>query len=127
MVIFDSNIWIAFLNKDDSQHKKALTVFENIKDNSLVFITEYLVIEICSVLAMRAGNKIADSFLDMIMNNEDVEILSSSNQFFENIVSFFRKQNIKKLSFVDVSLLFLSRKYEIITFDKELQKALKIL
>lgn len=39
-------------------------------------------------------------------------------------LDFFIESNYMKLSFVDKSLLYLSKDFEIITFDKQLAKAI---
>jgi predicted nucleic acid-binding protein len=122
MVILDSNIWIAFLNKGDGQHEKAERVFEKI-DKKLI-LPEYLVVEICSVLALRVDKKAADKFIDFVLDNNDIEILLSNEDFFTGSWKVFKETKTAKLSFIDCSLLHLSNFYEVITFDKSLQKAM---
>lgn len=123
MIIFDSNVWIAFFNKEDSQNKKALEIVIREKDN--IAITEYIILEVASVVAIKAGKNLADKFLEFILNNNNIKVLLSSNDFFYNTVENFIKTESKKLSFVDISLLYLSNTYKIITFDKDLAKLIK--
>lgn len=123
MIIFDSNVWIAFFNKEDSQNKKALKIVIREKDN--IAITEYIILEVASVVAIKAGKNLADKFLEFILNNNNIKVLLSSNDFFYNTVENFIKTESKKLSFVDISLLYLSNTYKIITFDKDLAKLIK--
>lgn len=123
MTILDSNVWIAFLHKDDTQHKKAENVFR-VCEKPIV-VPEYVVIEVSSVLSQKAGKKIADAFLVIITQSEDIEILFSEDQFFSEVIAFFQQRNEKHLSFIDFVLLYLSSSYFIITFDKKLQKAIK--
>ena len=47
MIILDSNIWIAYLNKNDNQHNKAVSFFDKIKEN--ILITEYIILEVATV------------------------------------------------------------------------------
>lgn len=123
MITFDSNVWIAFLHGSDSQHQKAQKIFASQKEP--VAITEYVIIEVSSVLLQKAGQKTADGFLDLVMNNKDVEVIYAQDQFFNEVVSFFRESATKQLSFIDMSLLHASKLYEIVTFDKNLQKAMR--
>lgn len=123
MIIFDSNVWVAFFNKEDSQNKKALEIVIKEKDN--IAITEYIILEVSSILALKAGKNIADKFLEFILNNNNIKVLLSSNDFFYNTVENFIKTESKKLSFVDISLLYLSNTCQIITFDKDLAKIIK--
>ena len=123
-VIFDSNVWIAFLHKSDTQHKKALDFFANQKEP--IAIPEYVIIEVASVLLQKAGKKTSDEFLGVVMNNEDIEVLYAQDQFFNEVVDIFRKSSMKTLSFIDFVLLYLARSYQVITFDKNLQKAIRV-
>lgn len=121
MKIFDSNVWIAFFNKNDSQHVKAVRLMEREPSYTL---TEYCALETASILSVKSGQNVASAFLDHINDNMDVTILYSSSQFFEETVRLFQSLDENKLSFVDVSLLLLSRDHEIITFDKALSRAI---
>ncbi|HEC30569.1 MAG TPA: type II toxin-antitoxin system VapC family toxin [Candidatus Yonathbacteria bacterium] len=123
MMIFDSNVWIAFLNKSDTQHKKAEKIFASV--DSVVVIPEYVILEVCSVLAMRVGKKEADGFMDMIFENKDVKVVLSCPVFFMKTVGIFKDYSKGKLSFVDCALLYFSSEYEVVTFDKCLDKAIK--
>ena len=53
--ILDSNVWIAFLHKGDSQHKKAQRIFARQKEP--IVIPEYVIIEVSSVLLQKASKK----------------------------------------------------------------------
>jgi len=123
MIILDSNVWIAFFHKSDSQHKKAEEILKTI--DNLIMMPEYVIVEVSSVLNLRAGKKISNSFLENVLSNENIEILLSDEEFFSGVVESFIKSENKKLSLVDTSLLYLSKSYKVITFDKNLQRALK--
>ena len=121
MIILDSNIWIAYLNEADSTHQRALKIFQktNVKD---ILITEYLLLEIVTILKQIQGYKLAQEFIQLL-TDKNISFVESKNFYAETLLLF---QSLKenKLSFVDVSLLHLSKKYEVRTFDKSLQKAL---
>lgn len=123
MTIFDSNIWIAYLNKDDSQHRRATSYFSRLDDELL--ITEYIILEVVTVLAMRVDKDLADNFLDLVLNNTDVQVLKSSSDFFDSSVNAFQKYKKDNLSFVDISLLKLARDYKVSTFDEDLKKEIR--
>lgn len=122
MKIFDSNFWIAFFDIADSQHEKAEKIM---REEPFLIITEYCVVETASILAKKAGMGASSSFLEFIEGNADISILYSSQDFFKDSSTLFRSLGGKKFSFVDVSLLHLSRTYEIITFDKMLKKEIQ--
>lgn len=124
MIILDSNIWIAFLNTQDSQHLKAVKVFNSLDSN--IFITEYLIIEIATILSVKVNKRLANQFLDQIIKTKGIYLLKSEI-FFEKTLNLFQKVKNNKLSFIDISLFYLSSKYSIITFDSDLEKAIKFI
>lgn len=123
MNILDANVWIAFLYKDDSQHKKAEKIVQICERP--ILLPEYVIIEVSTVLIQKAGRKISAVFLEMLMQNKDIHVLFSDDQFFMDVVYFLKSRPEEKLSFVDFTLLYLSRSYDIITFDRNLQKAIE--
>ena len=125
MTILDSNVWIAFFHKNDNQHKKAEKIIKDL--NTKIIIPEYIITEIASILCFKADKKIAVIFLNSVFDNDDIEILLSNKLIFNNTVDSFINDSKNKLSFIDITLLYLSKKYKIITFDKNLQKAITIL
>jgi len=122
-VLLDSNIWIAFLYKKDPNHKRAEEIFEGIKER--VVLTEYLFLEIVSVISKKVGKKVADDFIKNVIDNRDIEIFPSSQEFLGEIIKFYLSKKIEKLSFVDYSLLYLAQKMKVITFDETLKRELK--
>lgn len=57
-----------------------------------------------------------------------MEVLFADEQFFLEVVEFVKKRPEKNLSFVDFVLLHLSASsYKLITFDKNLQKATRLM
>lgn len=123
MKIFDSNIWVAFLNINDSQHKKANKIFTSL-DNGKIIITEYIIGEVATILLFKAGKEIADKFIELVLDNKNIEVLLSDGYIFKDTISRFQQGFKKKLSFIDVSLVCLSDSYEVMTFDDDLKREL---
>lgn len=121
MIILDSSVWVALFNDDDNQHKKAVKIFSDLKSLP-VGLPEYVILEVASVLALRANKAVSVQFIDYALENESIEVVYSNGLFFDASVELFKKA--KKLSFVDCALLYLSRNNEIITFDNDLKKAI---
>ncbi|MBI4359999.1 MAG: type II toxin-antitoxin system VapC family toxin [Candidatus Jacksonbacteria bacterium] len=122
MTILDSNIWIAFFYDPDTLHAKARKLVKAI--SAPIILPEYVCGEVCTVLSQRGGKQLADRFVDTVENNEDVIILPFEHEDFWNTLALFRKQSQKTLSFVDISLLYLSDLYSVETFDTQLGKAI---
>lgn len=122
MIILDSNIWISFLYDPDSQHERARRLMGEIAKP--IFIPEYIFGEVCTVLAQLGGKKLADTFIDGVTNNADVLILPFENEEFYRTIKFFRSYEKRNLSFVDMSLVFLAKTFQVLTFDEDLEKVI---
>lgn len=122
MVIFDSNIWIAYFDVDDQTHTKATEMIEEYGFENAIF-TEYIILEVTTILKQKKGHKLSMKFLDFI---EDFEmVVLESDEFYTKTKRHFRMLQENKLSFVDVSLLVLSEEYIVVTLDKHLKKLIK--
>lgn len=123
MIIFDSNVWVAFFHEVDSQHQKARKVFSAL--SSKILLPEYVLLEVASVLAKRASKGIADMFIERVIDNEAVELLIFEDKQFLEFCENYRRLPNAKLSFIDAALLTLSVRYDVITFDAELQRMIE--
>lgn len=122
MNILDSNIWIAYAYKEDTQHTKAVSLIESLTED--VYIPEYVVAEVCTVLQNKKRKVVANAFIESILKSNYIHILHSSVKMFNCVITLFYSRNKSRLSFVDTSLLYLSRTYTVLTFDIDLQKAI---
>ncbi len=122
MTVVDSSVWIAWLDKDDSQHSMAEKLLEELHD---IVIPEYVILEVCTVLSRKRGHTLAERFLGMALENSDITLLFSKEEFFYKTVDTFKKVCRRKLSFVDSMLASLSQSYTILTFDRALQNIIR--
>jgi predicted nucleic acid-binding protein len=123
MTIFDSNIWIAYFNDDDQTHRQASRIFRSVETTSIV-VTEYIILEVATILKQKKGNELANTFLSFVAEL-DIPVVMSG-EFYTGTKNLFQSLKEKHLSFVDVSLLYLSKKYTVATLDKHLKKVLKV-
>ncbi|NCF75149.1 MAG: PIN domain-containing protein [Xanthomonadaceae bacterium] len=123
MIILDSNVWISYLDQNDNQHKKAQKIMDEIDCN--IIVPEYVIIEVCTVLLRKTNKKIANGFIEIAFDNQNTEVLFCDEYFFNLFVNNFKNIQNKNLSFIDTTLLYLSKNYQVITFDKNLEKAIK--
>ena len=119
-IIFDSNVWIALFNENDAHHEKARQLFS---EHSVIYVPEYVILEITTVLQLRASKLKADLFAKMIATTAGLEILYASDDFFQTVLILFQQQT-QKLSFVDCALLVLSACHTVHTFDEALAQAI---
>lgn len=122
MTILDTSVWIALFHKEDSQHKKALALTTKLKE---IVVPEYVILEVCTVLRAKAGGGVAEQFLEYALNSDNVTVLYSDSKLFGGTTKLFQHTHSKKLSFVDTALLYLSRTHDVVTFDKELARAIE--
>ncbi len=120
--IFDSNIWVSYFVEEDSNHKKALKLVGGMDK---IYITEYIILEVSSVLTLKLGSGLSKKITKDFLDGDPAILVEYDDIFSETTGLFFSIKEKNKLSFVDISLLALSKKYEIITFDKEIKKFLK--
>jgi predicted nucleic acid-binding protein len=118
--IFDSNVWISLFNENDAHHEKALQLFS---EYSVIYVLEYVILEITTVLQLRASKLKANLFAEMIATTAELEILYASDDFFQVVLSMFQQQT-QKLSFVDCSLVVLAKNYTVHTFDEALAQTI---
>lgn len=120
--VFDTNVWVATMNSADSLHEQAVQELERVARP--VILPEYVLVETCSVLALRAGKNVADKFVHYALDNAEIELMYSSEAMTRKSAAFFLSHPHRGLSFVDVFLLLLSQSYDVITYDKQLQKSI---
>ena len=88
-IIFDPNVWIALFNENDTHHEKARQLFS---ENSVIYVPEYVILEITTVLQLRASKLKADLFAEMIATTAELEILYASDEFFQTVLIFFNNK-----------------------------------
>jgi len=120
--ILDANVWIAFFYTHDSTHKKAVKVFQELKEQELA-ITEYVILEVATILKKVANIHIANHFLECLAESS-VSIIQD-NELMQQTARVFSKSGRNNLSFVDCSLVYLSCRYNVKTFDKKLKAKLE--
>lgn len=121
-VIVDSSVWVGYFDELDSNHKKA-KILMAVASAGTIIVTEYVLLEVASVLKRKIGQRKTRDIIDMILRLENVNILES-HYFFHKTLKLFLLLEEKHLSFVDVSLVVLSKDFEVVTLDTKLAKML---
>ena len=125
MKIVDSNVWIALFHPKDAHHARAVEELELFRQKKgEIIITDYVLIEVSTVLLARVGKTASNKFIEFVMKDMRVRFLQTSKETFLMVLGLFRKAS-GSLSFVDVSLLLMSKilKADLLTYDKELRGA----
>lgn len=113
MYLIDSSVWVALFLEFDSNHKKAEEIIPKLEGK--IYLLYNVIVEVTSVLTYKHSKKQADNFLDYI---EDIVLFENE---LKPEIEFFKKID-KRVSFVDISLIFLSKKLDLdlITFDSQM-------
>lgn len=119
-ILVDTNVLVSAFNTKDSLHEKAVRIMDECPKPFVLH--EYVVLETTTVLMNRASKAVADAFLKSTFDSADSWILYSNQSAFLDVSEAFLKH---KLSFADAALLALSDEYNVLTFDKALQKAIQ--
>lgn len=129
-VFVDSNYFVALFNPSDSLHKNALDVARRIDlQNISLVISNFVFLEIVTVLSQRRGRKVAVEVGEHLLTNPLI-VIAHVDELLQR-ESWYIFQNIKNkdVSFVDSSIIAIMRSEEIntlLTFDtrdfRKLQK-----
>lgn len=117
--IVDSSVWVGLFLDFDSNHARAATLMEKLSDT--LYVPYCVVNESASVLTYKHSKEQANQFLAYL--SQDNAILLIDDEVNAEI-NWFQNYS-KKMSFTDISLLYLSKKLRapIVTFDVQLRRA----
>ena len=117
--IFDSNIWIASYVPEDSTHDLAKSILA--KHKGQFYLTENIISEVITVLKRLKELEGAKEFVRAVLHVPDFVVIPT-HLYFNETINYFLKSNDEKLSFTDMSLVVLSKKYKVVTLDKALSE-----
>src|SRR3989344_5333982 len=120
--LIDSSVLVAYFNDEDALHGRARELLPSVARPLCIY--EYVVLETATVLMTRASKSLADSFIRVVFGNADFQLIFSSEISFVVTTETFLASR-SRLSFTDAALLALSREYDVVTFDKALERAIK--
>lgn len=122
-ILIDSSVWAALYTATDSNHKKALTYNELYVQEQIV--PDLVFYEVLTVLKNNFKQKsISLSNFRGYMTESSQIVIHLFYEHNKEVLKLFDSDIAKGLSYVDTLLLYLSKKYYILTFDKKLQKAI---
>lgn len=122
-IFVDSDAFVALFKTDDSNHKRAVRSLENLKEDSVRFLTSNLVfIEATTVISQRVSHRAAVRFISILTDNiSPFIILHITEEIEEQAFAIFQEQTSKNVSVIDCAniALILDRKLNgIFSFDR---------
>ena len=119
MILVDANIILRYLLQDNEQlFEKAQKIIENQE----ILVLDAVIAEVVYVLkgVYKIDKKEIAESLITLFDYPNITILPQKSY----IIDAFRLYENNNLDFVDILLCVLSQKYEVMTFDKKLQKCI---
>jgi len=127
MIVLDTNVIIAFLDRKDSLHKKAVEIIKHYKDDKFCTIGQIMA-EAYSVLARRCRERKFDcrkalKVLKDFENELEIFWIEDLREIHETVVEVMIV-NEGKINYNDVLLVnFVKKKqFKLLTFDKNLKE-----
>lgn len=121
-LFIDSNFFIALFNPADTLNQKALTISQKLKkENPRLYISNFVFLEVVTVLAQRVSRKAAISLGNHLLKDKQLEIIHIDKRLNELSWEFFKKIKKKNVSFVDCSILAAMKAEgikKLLTFDQ---------
>lgn len=112
-VFVDASAYISSLNKKDLNHKKAMSLSQDLFQKGAEFITSNLVVyEVYTILSLKVDKKIAIGFHRKI-KEERLSIIYMREEFEEAAWQIFEKEKSKNVSFFDCTSFAIIKKFKI--------------
>jgi predicted nucleic acid-binding protein len=123
VIILDSSFLIAFYNRRDVHHGRAVATMERLLsgDWGPALLPEYVFLEVATVLAAKVGLGESVAVGKVLLDAADLEFVACS-EYFNETFEVFRDQQDTTLSFVDASIVAIQRRLGapfVATFNRE--------
>lgn len=127
-LLIDANVWIAYVDKSESHFREARKIIRDaIKKAKWIFLTDFIIQEVLTVLLYKEKQHLAETFLEFINDEPQVSIIGIDTLLLQESAYFAQQKKYKpKISFTDWSLLYVADNcvVDLVTFDKQLQNTL---
>ncbi len=121
LVFFDTNIYVALSDQEDSTHYKAYQLMESLRRRIHLPVTSsHVVSESLTVISQKVGKRQALRFFEDLQNSE-TEIIFVDQEIHQRALELFPKIKFKNVSFVDVTSFVIMKNKGIkvvFTFDQ---------
>lgn len=126
-ILVDSDAFVALLKIDDTNHHRAVALFDELEKQPVEFVTtNYVIAETVTVVSQRIGHDVAIAFIDTHRGTESsITTIQIDAIVHDQALDLFRKQSSKNTSLVDctnMALLENNTASYIFSFDKAYKK-----
>jgi len=126
-IFVDTSGWVALFVKNDVNHKKAVSIFQKLKDiKALIYTSDYIIDETITTILVRSDHKQSVIAGNALFNSEIIKCIYVAPEYLEPAWKLYQKYKDKKFSFTDATSFVISKNLNIrkvFTFDKNFYQA----
>ncbi len=121
-LVLDTSFISSLLIKEDVNHKKAVSIYENFPGDSIFYVPSTVIIELF-VGFKKIGNEWVSNLKDFF-DSFEYEVVYINKSYLESFKEFLLQGDNLNLKTMDYTILFSAKiaKGDIVTFDKKLDK-----
>lgn len=123
----DTSGWVALFVNNDQNHKKAVSIFEGIKNSkAFIYTSDYIIDETITTILVRGNHKQSVLAGEAFFTSKIIKIIHVSADYIQTTRGIYQKYKDKMFSFTDVTSFAIMKDLNIIkafAFDREFTQA----
>ncbi|MEK7849448.1 MAG: PIN domain-containing protein [Candidatus Omnitrophota bacterium] len=126
-VFVDTSGWVALFAENDQNHKKAVSIFEEIKYSKVpIYTSDYCIDETITTILARGSHKQSVLAGEALFTSKIIKIVHVYPDYLQTAWELYQKYKDKKFSFTDVTSFVIMKDLNIkkaFAFDREFVQA----
>ncbi|OGW77490.1 MAG: hypothetical protein A3K16_03235 [Omnitrophica bacterium RIFCSPLOWO2_01_FULL_45_24] len=127
-IFVDTSGWVALFVDNDQNHKKAVSIFEDIKSlkGTLIYTSDYIIDETITTILARGNHRQSVLAGEALFTSKILKIIHVSADYLQAAWGLYQKCKDKMFSFTDVTSFAIMKDLNIIkafAFDREFTQA----
>ena len=126
-VFVDTGGWVALFVENDINHKRAVSIFDQIKSSKMAMYTsDYVIDETITTILVRGNHKQSVMAGEALWESDLINIAHVAPDYLQETWKLYKKYKDKKFSFTDVSCFTIMQNLNIkkaFSFDREFVQA----
>ena len=126
-VFIDTSGWVALFVENDKYHKKAASIFEEIKNSkAIIYTSDYVIDETITTILVRGSHKQSVLAGEALFISKIIKIIHVCPDYLQVAWELYQKYKDKMFSFTDVTSFVIMKDLNIgkaLAFDREVMQA----
>lgn len=126
-VFVDTSAWVALFVENDQNHKKAVCIFNEIKNSRLpIYTSDYCIDETITAILVRGSHKQSVLAGEALFASKIIKIISVCPDYLQLAWELYQKYRDKRFSFTDVTSFSIMKDLNIkkaLAFDRDFIQA----